>query len=102
MLSFLLNHLPLTAIFKLVPGFLMLQDDDTSYSTYGGMDATTYWIIIGACLVLAIFAAVGLWKGYVKAGQPGWAILIPIYNLIVLLKIARKPEWWFFLMLIPG
>ena len=36
-----------------------------------------------------------------KAGEPGWAALIPIYNIMVLLKIAGKPMWWVILMLIP-
>ena len=36
-----------------------------------------------------------------SAGEPGWAAIIPIYNFIVLLKIAGKPVWWFILMLIP-
>ena len=42
-----------------------------------------------------------MWKVYVKAGQPGWAVLIPIYNVIVWLEIAKKPWWWLLLMLIP-
>jgi hypothetical protein len=41
------------------------------------------------------------WKIYTKAGEPGWACLIPIYNFIVFLKIVNKPWWWIFLMIIP-
>jgi hypothetical protein len=44
---------------------------------------------------------VSMWKIYTKAGQPGWAVLIPIYNLIVLLNIVGKPWWWIFLFMIP-
>lgn len=36
-----------------------------------------------------------------KAGKPGWAAIIPIYNIIVLLQIADKPLWWIILFLIP-
>lgn len=36
-----------------------------------------------------------------KAGQPGWASIIPIYNLIVFLQIVGRPIWWFILLLIP-
>ncbi|MBK8169972.1 MAG: signal peptidase I [Sandaracinaceae bacterium] len=50
--------------------------------------------------ILAVVIA-GMWKVFVKAGRPGWAAIVPIYNIIVLLQIARKPEWWFLLMLIP-
>ena len=42
-----------------------------------------------------------MWTVFVKAGQPGWAAIVPLYNVIVLLKIAGKPLWWFLLMLVP-
>jgi len=48
-----------------------------------------------------IFVIASLWRVYTKAGQPGWAVLIPIYNAYILLKIAGKPGWWLLLMLIP-
>ena len=53
-------------------------------------------------LVVAILVIAGLWRVFTKAGKPGWAALIPIYNLIVLLQIAGKPAWWLLLFLIPG
>ncbi|MCP4520275.1 MAG: signal peptidase I [Cytophagales bacterium] len=52
-------------------------------------------------LPLTIFSIMGRWKLYEKAGKPGWAIFIPIYNFIVLLEIIRKPTWWFFMFFIP-
>lgn len=42
-----------------------------------------------------------LWTVFTKAGKPGWASIIPIYNLIVLLEIVGKPLWWILLLLIP-
>jgi hypothetical protein len=36
-----------------------------------------------------------------KAGQPGWASIIPIYNLYIWCKIVGRPWWWILLMLIP-
>jgi len=52
---------------------------------------------------LAILAFYGfcMWKIFVKAGKPGWAAIIPIYNFIVLLEIVGKPAWWIILILIP-
>ena len=52
---------------------------------------------------LAIFIAIiaGFWKVFVKAGRPGWAAIIPIYNVIVLLQIINKPLWWIILFFIP-
>ena len=52
-------------------------------------------------LVIIIFMIAAIWKVFTKAGQPGWASLIPFYNLYVLLKIAGKPGWWLVLFLIP-
>ena len=52
-------------------------------------------------LAIALVMIIAYWKIFEKAGKPGWAILIPIYNLIVLLEIVGKPLWWFFLFLIP-
>lgn len=56
-------------------------------------------ILLG--LSVAVFGIISQWKVYEKAGQPGWAVLIPIYNFIVLLRIVNKPWWWLFLMMIP-
>ncbi|MBO9203437.1 MULTISPECIES: DUF5684 domain-containing protein [Niastella] len=50
---------------------------------------------------LAIFLIASMWKVFEKAGQPGWACIIPIYNFIVLLKIVGKPTWWVLLFFIP-
>lgn len=52
-------------------------------------------------LAIAVFAIVSLWKVFTKAGQPGWAVLIPIYNAYVLCKIGGKPGWWVILLFIP-
>lgn len=54
--------------------------------------------IIMAVTVLII---AGWWKIFVKAGQPSRAILIPVYNIILLLNMAGKPWWWIFLLMIP-
>jgi hypothetical protein len=56
-------------------------------------------IIIYVAIILLMIASA--WKVFTKAGKPGWAILIPIYNIIVLLEIVGKPWWWLFLFVIP-
>jgi uncharacterized protein DUF5684 len=53
------------------------------------------------CLALVILIIAGFWKVFSKAGQPGWASLIPILNTYFLLKIAGKPGWWLLLLFIP-
>ncbi len=52
-------------------------------------------------LAFVIFSIVGIWKVFTKAGHPGWASLIPFYNLYILLKIGGRPGWWLLLFFIP-
>jgi hypothetical protein len=52
-------------------------------------------------LLVVIFMIASIWKVYEKAGKPGWAALVPIYNIIVLLEIVKKPVWWIVLLIIP-
>jgi hypothetical protein len=59
----------------------------------------TAFIIIYVAVILLLIAA--CWVVFTKAGKPGWAILIPIYNMLVYLQIVGKPWWWLLLMLIP-
>lgn len=72
---------------------------ETSDNLGGLMAAAgTFAIIYLAVLVLLV---VSMWKIYDKAGKPGWAAIVPIYNIIVLLEIVNKPIWWIILLLIP-
>lgn len=52
-------------------------------------------------LVLIVLAIAGMWATFQKAGKPGWAAIIPIYNVYVLLKVAGRPGWWLILFFIP-
>jgi Family of unknown function (DUF5684) len=57
------------------------------------------FLLVEIALIVLIVA--GFWKTFEKAGKPGWAAIVPFYNLFVLVQIARKPEWWFILLIIP-
>ncbi len=57
-----------------------------------------YWVVYFVILAAVI---AGMWKVFEKAGKPGWAALIPIYNLVILLQIINKPLWWIVLFVIP-
>lgn len=52
-------------------------------------------------LAIMVFMIAAMWKIYVKAGQEGWAAIVPIYNTYILLKIVGKPGWWLLMMFIP-
>ncbi|MEI7895455.1 MAG: DUF5684 domain-containing protein [bacterium] len=72
-------------------------------------DAIPYWPILVALLVpiiifgimVTVIEVVGAWKMFEKAGEPGWAAIIPVYNYLIGIKIAGKPWWYILLMLIP-
>ena len=60
-------------------------------------------ITIGVVIYLAIvvFEIAALWRVFVKGGRPGWAAIIPFYNIYVLLKVVGRPGWWLILYFIP-
>ena len=70
----------------------------SSASSQGQVPGPLFWICYLAFTILMIAA---WWKIFTKAGQPGWACIIPIYNLYVWCKIVGRPWWWILLMLIP-
>jgi hypothetical protein len=55
----------------------------------------------GGGVVLGLLMIIALWKVFTKAGRPGWAAIIPIYNVYTLLKVAGRSGWWLILLLIP-
>ena len=58
-------------------------------------------VVIVVYVAPAVFYLASFWKIFTKAGQPGWAGLIPIYNYIVLMRIIGRPWWWILLFLVP-
>lgn len=78
----------------LTPDFGDYGEPSAGAGIFGGI-MMIVWL---AVLVLII---AGMWKMFTKAGKPGWAAIIPIYNIIVLLEIVGRPIWWFILLLIP-
>jgi len=82
-------------LLTLLPVKLFLAQTD-QYASSGGSPVGA---IVG--LLVAVLLIVALWKIFTKAGQPGWASLIPIYNIYIWCKIVGRPGWWVILMLIP-
>lgn len=52
-------------------------------------------------LLVCGLTLVGMWKTYAKAKWPGWAAIVPVYNIYAFVKIAGKPGWWTILFFIP-
>jgi hypothetical protein len=80
----------------------LLQDNTTTTTT--GVSPIAAGMGVGMMLVwcaVVLILIISMWKIFTKAGKPGWAAIVPIYNMIVMLEIACKPIWWFILLLIP-
>lgn len=91
----------MTSIIKMPLLFAMhlfLAQDASEYTTPPPAPSP---VLIIVWLAIAVLMIAAMWKVFTKAGQPGWASIIPIYNLYVMCKIAGRPGWWVILMLIP-
>jgi Family of unknown function (DUF5684) len=78
------------------------QEDTNPSGGAGGMIGALFggaFFIVWLAVVVLVF--VSLWKIFEKAGKPGWAGIVPIYNLIVWLEIVGRPIWWVVLMFVP-
>jgi hypothetical protein len=75
-------------------------------NNYGAFAAGIGSIIGILFLYLFYFALIAfyifcMWKIFVKAGKPGWAAIVPVYNTLVELEITRLPWWFLLLMFVP-
>lgn len=75
--------------------WLLAQDDNGA----GAAAAGGVVLLVYGLMLFAIIA--GTWAIFAKAGKPGWASIVPIYNAIVFLEIVGRPIWWVILLFIP-
>jgi hypothetical protein len=75
-----------------------MQGDDAAANAAAAGIGVGFMLFI---LVVTVLMVVAGWKIFAKAGKPGWAALVPIYNMVVFLEIVGKPIWWIVLMFIP-
>ena len=85
------------------------------YDMYGDMAHTTtvgggglaammgafmgIWLVF--YLVILAVLIVSQWKVFSKAGKPGWAALVPFYNLYIMIKVAGMSGWWMLAFFVP-
>ncbi|MDV3308794.1 MAG: DUF5684 domain-containing protein [Cyclobacteriaceae bacterium] len=74
-----------------------MQDYNMDSDTAAGVGLFTLLVY----LALLIVTVAGVWKTFEKAGKPGWAAIVPIYNIIIMLEIVGKPTWWVVLIFVP-
>lgn len=70
---------------------------DLTYQSGTQMSPAT---IVG-CIIAVVIVIVADWMIFKKAGRPGWASIIPFYNLYVEFEVAGMNGWMFLLLLIP-
>lgn len=58
-------------------------------------------ILLLVYLVIIVLMIASMWKTFTKAGEPGWAAIIPIYNSWILVKISGVGAIWFVMMFVP-
>ena len=80
-----------------IPVLAQLGSNDAARTAAAAASTTTSLVIL-AIVVLLIAA---MWKVFERAGEPGWAVLVPIYNLYILCRIAGMSGWWVLVALIP-
>jgi hypothetical protein len=88
--------LPQSSFLSVLANQGLLAQADYEVSTGGGSP-----IVIILSLLIAVAVVVAMWKIFTKTGQPGWASLIPFYNIYVWCKIVGRPGWWLILMFVP-
>lgn len=76
--------------------YASMMDPAAAGAMAGAM--TIYYILV---LAISIVSVIGMWKMFAKAGKPGWASLIPFYNMYCMFEIAWGNGWMFLLTLIP-
>lgn len=48
---------------------------------------------LAVLLVVYILVVIAMWKVFTKAGKPGWASLIPVYNMVLMYQIVGLNPW---------
>ena len=74
-----------------------MDDYSVSYSADFSSNPV-FWAIYAVVLIVGIIA---LWRVFTKAGRPGWAAIVPIYNIYTLVKVSGNSGWFTLLYFIP-
>lgn len=73
----------------------------TTSSDVGAVAVVIWLFVILIVMAVSILMIIAMWRIFTKAGKPGWASLVPIYNMVVMMQIVGRPEWQVVLMFLP-
>lgn len=72
------------------------------YNSYSSTSSNSFNpVFIFLFVIVLVITLIAYWKVFVKAGEPGWKAIIPIYNIIIAFRIAGRQVYWAILLLIP-
>lgn len=75
-----------------------MSSGDLAYNAAAATIGVGYVIV---CLAIVVVSLVGMWKVFEKAGKPGWAAIVPFYNLYCLFEMSFGNGWLFLLTFVP-
>ncbi len=81
------------------PSYTMYQSSSELSSASAAALGAVILVFMLFYFVIAIVCIVSVWRLFTKAGKPGWAAIVPVYNQIVMLQVAGRPVWWVLLMM---
>jgi hypothetical protein len=58
-------------------------------------------LVVLIYVAIIVLVVAGFWCVFTKAGEAGWKSIIPIWNIVVTLRIIGRPWWWLILLIIP-
>jgi hypothetical protein len=88
---------PIDEASMMIPVFAQLGAEDAVRQASSAASTTTSLVF----LAVVLLTIVAMWKVFERAGEPGWAVLVPIYNLYVMTRVARMSGWWVLGAFIP-
>ncbi len=84
-----------------VQGRGLAVTDPGSTAEAGTLSGVAVLVLFVIVLALSVVQFAAMWRIFTKAGEAGWKALIPIWNVVVLLRIGGRPRWWLILFVVP-
>lgn len=82
-------------------GYDYAATTDAQMAAQAGLFGAAIGTYVLICLVVGVIGIIACWKIFTKAGEPGWASIVPFYSQYILFKIAWGNGLLFLLMFVP-
>lgn len=78
-----------------------MYESSVSSIALGAALGTMMFFIVVFSLIVCVLSIIAMWSIFTKAGKPGWASIIPVYNMVVLYQIVGMNPWLLLLYIVP-